>query len=500
MKDLPIIVNSRGQEQYPDPINEAEIERQVGAMQERGLTANEISSILVSRMRTARALGTAFEGERDYYKIFGYSREIDEQKYFNHYFRDDIVPRIINLPPNDTWGRPPILIDAGERSDQEDTASDFLKAWKVLEGRGVIGYLKRLDKLARLGRYGVLLIGVRDNKALSEPIADRLDGPRDLLYFRPKPEIQAVIQRLDTNEQSKRFGMPETYNVQFGSLDESRQSMQGMATRAVHYSRLIHAAEDLLDNEVYGVPALEKILNRIDDMMKVVGGSAEAYWKNVRYGVALVADSMASIAMNDEQKADFKAQLNEYDHDLRRILTIGGAKPHILGADPVDPKGVWEVLLAVISAATGIPQRILIGSERGELASSSDQENWSGVIEDRQLNYAEPSILRPFIAWCITYGILPPPVGGQYKVEWPSIWTPSPMQRSEIAKNLSEAIRAYMDATGVVDIVTPDEFRQHVLGLPPSETEISEPFAETEAEREAFRELETMRRNGYGQS
>ena len=42
-------------------------------------------------------------------------------------------------------------------------------------------------------------------------------------------------------------------------------------------------------------------------------------------------------------------------------------------------------------------------------------------IQERHEQFAEPSILRPFIDRLIWLGALPAPVG--YEVEWPSLFT-----------------------------------------------------------------------------
>ena len=45
----------------------------------------------------------------------------------------------------------------------------------------------------------------------------------------------------------------------------------------VHASRVLHVAEDCLDDDVYGIPRLKPVFDRLDDLLKVVGGSAEFF-------------------------------------------------------------------------------------------------------------------------------------------------------------------------------------------------------------------------------
>jgi hypothetical protein len=53
--------------------------------------------------------------------------------------------------------------------------------------------------------------------------------------------------------------------------------------------------------------------------------------------------------------------------------------------------------MALISAGTGIPQRVLMGSEQGKLAAKQDRANWDNRVTDRQTDFAGPLVLRPFV-------------------------------------------------------------------------------------------------------
>lgn len=452
----------------------------------QSLSAHEVASILVSRLRTYGDLGMDWEGTRDYYKVLKYKKTVDLQDYLNAYFRDDIASRIINLPPKDTWKDTPVLIDGGERSNsKEKIKSPFLQAYNTLVDFGLIRYLQRLDKLARLGRYGVMLLGTADSSPLDKPIGRKFNGPDGLLYLAPKPEKMAEISQIDKDTKSRRHGKPLLYSMEFG-IDEGDLTI---GTKPVHFTRVIHVAEDLLDNDVIGVPPMLKIMNRVDDLIKVVGGGAEAFWKNIRQGLAFVANSGASAALNPTAEKDVKAQLEEYDNGLRRILTLGGVTPHSLGSSTVDPSGMFGVVISLIAAASEIPQRILIGSERGELASGQDMVAWNNIISDRQKNYAEPAFLRAFISWAITWGIMPPPKRGDYDVEWKTVFSMSDAEKADRATKLAGAITSYMAQTGLTNIVTPNEFRE-ILGLPPADwitDDMVEP-AETPQEKDAFEE------------
>ena len=95
-------------------------------------------------------------------------------------------------------------------------------------------YLERVDRLAGIGRFGVLLIGARDNQPLSQPLkANSLKAPADILYLSVYSEGSTQILTYDRDAQSARFGLPETYQVQMGATN------LGFGSEVVHWSRLI---------------------------------------------------------------------------------------------------------------------------------------------------------------------------------------------------------------------------------------------------------------------
>ena len=81
--------------------------------------------------------------------------------------------------------------------------------------------------------------------------------------------------------------------------------------------------------------------------------------------------------------------------------------------------GAADLYLKLISATTRIPVRILTGSERGQLASSQDDENWADVISARQEQHVGPALLMPVINRLIWLGVLPEPTNTAVSIRWP---------------------------------------------------------------------------------
>src|SRR5688500_15473429 len=90
---------------------------------------------LISRAMLAGRLGMQFDGQRDLYKTFGYLQAPGYQDYRNLYDRQGIASRLVEKFANDTWNKPPVLVDGDARSDQPDKLTPFLKDWVDLVER-----------------------------------------------------------------------------------------------------------------------------------------------------------------------------------------------------------------------------------------------------------------------------------------------------------------------------------------------------------------------------
>lgn len=416
-----------------------------------------VLSALAERYKLAGVLGFQFAGDRDMYTILGYKKELKFEHYVAKYDRQDIAGRVIDLPAVDTWRNPPVIIDGDESTETEQPKSAFLQALVGLVNQQHLWhYLTRLDRMAGIGRYGILLIGVKGGSDLSQPIEKSSLKPGDIIYLKPFSEGSATIQTYETEKASERFGLPAFYDVLINA---------GEPKARVHWSRVLHVAEDLTEDDVFGRPRLKRIYDRLDDLTKIVGGGAEATWKTMDKG--LQADIRDGFTGEAQTLTDLEAEIDEYLHGLRRFIRTQGVDITPLGSEVVDPSGLYGIIISLIAASADIPQRILIGSERGELASSQDLATWAGRIAARQTQFAEPVILRPFIDRMISAGALPAPTGGAYTVEWPSLFTMSDMEQADLASKVGQAISAA--SGGMPDvIVPPEEFRTRYLGLPAS--------------------------------
>lgn len=387
---------------------------------------------LLSRSMLGSRLGVQFGGARDLYETFGYKRFPDFQDYQNLYDRHGLGQRVIRKFSDSTWNRLPILIDGEQRSDALDKgATPFLKEWMMLSKRlGLAQIMRQADIMCQIGRYSILFLGAAGND-YSQP-AKKGDG---LFYIAAYNENQSIIQGLISDHKNEKFGMPESYTVQFNEIDQGVAMPGGTG---VHYTRAIHISEDRLGSRIYGTPRLQAPLNRLFDLEKVTGGGAEAAWLAVWGGMLFSTQEDIDLPTEDSEEGRFLAeQMQKFFHRMQRYAVTKGLDVNNIGVSEVRIKDIYDTLKEDFAGTVGIPQRILFGSERGELASTQDREEWNSVIEARRTNFAEPEVLFPFIDWCIVHGVLPPPENKEYKTEWYPVYTMTKLEKAQYANTLA---------------------------------------------------------------
>lgn len=417
---------------------------------------------MIDNFRSMFARFVQYKGARDLWRAFGYPESVMSDDYWREYRRGGVANRIVKAFPKACWRDGAVVRDddgAGLKPG-EDGFSKFALAWDQLERQhAAFRSMERSDRLARVGQYAVLVMGFQDGMPLSAP----MEGQAALTYLAPYAERSVTITQWDTDRRSPRYGLPVVYRVETGGVaDRSTSQVVPRSSFTVHHTRVLHIVEDPDDNEVFGEPALRPPWNYLCDLEKVSGAAAETFWLNARGGLAIEAASDAQI--DAEGLAAMREQAQEYEDQLRRILAFHGAEVKMLTSSVPSPQYHMEMLQALIAGTTGIPQRILFGSERGELASSQDENSWESRVDERRQQHCGPMILGPFVTRMIETGNLPLP-NGDWWVVWPEASAASPEKEADIALKRAQALATYSNSLSE-QIVPPSEFRPW-LGLEP---------------------------------
>jgi len=397
------------------------------------LTANQMADLLANAQLTRSAL---FE------QLLNIGKDINAECGYP------------GLLPEESWAMNP------EIQETENTVETvFEKDFKKLQRKHRIWhYLQRIDVLSGIGEFGVLLIGISDGKELNEPVEgiNEVTGEKignqkyELLYLRPFDQSVIKIKTTESDITSPRFGMPKTYEIIFTNDDEHNQIQQG---QEVHWSRLIHIADNRHTSEVRGRPRQMEVYNRLLDIRKIVAGSGEMFWKGAFPGLSLEANADQADAVLD--KEGVREEMSAYMAGMQRYLALQGMTAKSLAPQVADPRNHLLTQINYIAITLGVPLRLLMGSEQAQLASGQDVKTWNKRVEKRRSTYVTPLVISPFIDRLITFGILPEV--DDYKVVWPDLNTPTDAEKADIAAKKTESFAKYVG--GNVDaLIAPKEY------------------------------------------
>ena len=429
-----------------------------------------IASAELARKQLADLAGLTYEDKRNVIEAGGYQKVLKPKDYRARYDRWGIAEVIVEAMPKATWrGKHTLAEDGGAQGETK-----FEKAWGDLDRRlKVWSKLQRADILAGLGNFSLLLIGAPGELKEELPTIQKPDQIAFLKLF-GEDKARVVDTDLESDTTDARFGLPKFYTV-------TVKKGTGTQDVKIHESRVIHVAEGVLDDELCGKPRLRSSWNYLDDLCKVVVSGAEAAWRNADPGLHLKLASDATL--EDDEIKDLEAQLEKYVNNLTKVLQTEDLDIEQLSSSVAQFGGNGQFLLKLIAASSRLPLRLFIGSERGELASSQDRQNWNERVTERRENYAEAVLVRPLVDRLQKVGALPP---AEYDVRWAEMDNLTEAEKPEVAERIARTNRDLVEA-GDSRLATAAELRKWLFGWEPLEDDAVAP-----GERVALHAVETF--------
>jgi hypothetical protein len=146
--------------------------------------------------------------------------------------------------------------------------------------------------------------------------------------------------------------------------------------------------------------------------------------------------------------------------------------------DTTDPRAFKvPIILLVLGIVIGLAQpfsaeRIdagfkgikikLTGSERGELASSQDNDTWLTYLQSRREDYATPIIIIALIDRLMKSKVIPEK---KYTIKWDDLFTVGNKEKADIGKVNADSLKIYADSASG-EYVSPVNFFKYILKLP----------------------------------
>ncbi len=467
--------------------------------------------------------GTMMDRRRDINTECGYPESGSITPWMLQAFheREPLAARVNSLMAEECWKVYPEIVedeDAEEPSEFDEAVRDLGqslrgKSWhKPTESSGsaINSYLKRLDRQCGIGSYGVLLFGFDDGLDYSKPVKGVIEQGSDptsepqvgvndaghieltpgpikepsfqrytlttnapkqrpkLLFLRIFPQALAQVSQWENNRASPRFGQPVMYLITFNDPNQASFAYASPieTTRSVHWTRVLHVADNLASSEVLGVPRCVPVLNPLLDVQKIRAADGEGYWRNAF--AQLFLEMLPEFADVPEDKAALRSMMEQMQNGLQRWGVLSGFSAKSVPPVIVDPTPHMDTQINVICIQLTCPRRIFEGSERGELSSAQDSDEWAGRVQGRRDDFCTPSIVCGFYDRLIMVGVLPEPE--QYIVKWPKKASLTEQEKATVAMTKTQALVAYISGGGE-QMVTPLAFLSQWLDFDDEEAE-----------------------------
>jgi uncharacterized protein len=426
-----------------------------------------LNTTLLSRMDLIREMSSG--RNKDIEQECGYPEDPGIKDYKHMYLRNGVGTRVVKLYPEESWASFPKIYE----TEKAEKTPFELAVRDLIVSKNIFYQLKRADILSGIGRFGIILLGINDGGKLEEPVKgiNPKTGERyknsninyKLLYLKSFDEGSVFITQLDRDTTSPRYGMPLSYTVYF-----SEKILGGsiLNSQKVHWTRVVHLADNRDSSDIYGRPRMEPVFNNLLDLIKTRGGSGEMFWKGGFPGISFeTMPGMEDATIDDNS---LRMEMTKYMEGLQRYIAVEGMSAKSLAVQVADPTGHVKANLQEICIALGSPMRVFMGNEAGQLASMQDTDMWNKRIKLRREEYLSCMVLRPFFDRLITFGILPQI--DSYKIWWPDLNNPSDKDVATIGDLRTTALTKYV-AGGVDMLIPPKEYLTMIIGLSEEEAD-----------------------------
>lgn len=412
---------------------------------------------LVSRMR-ASALGGQFGGgpKHNHYEDFGWPEEVTFQDLQLMFTRNGLAIAAIEGHIAKIWESDPELYEA-EAAHLETPLEASFKRWA--EDIRLWQKLAEADRRGMVGDYSGLILQVADNLNWDQPLG-QVRGLEEVWDLIPVWEDELIPAAWDTDQKSRRYGRPTSYNYQEQPLRRAKGNAPQPRQLTLHHSRVVlwSSTGDLL-----GRSLLRPGYNALLDAEKVIGGGSEGFWKNARQSMSLDIDTnsdMGKLARAlgvgiEELGAKLNDVVDDWAKGFDKALITQGIKPETFNITMPQPAEFQDGPIHMFAASVRMPVRVMIGNVTGERATTEDELAWSKRCNSLRTKEKIP-LIKTFLNRLEACGALP---RVDWYIEWGDLTEGTLTERLDTAAKMAD-INAKMLGTGDSLPFSSDEIRE----------------------------------------
>jgi len=372
------------------------------------------------------------------YEEFGYPDHLNFEQYYRAYERNPVAYAAVHKLLESCWTDKPTIIDGDENKESSETTPWEKAATKLLSKHWA--KIKDADRRNLVGRYSALLIQFKDGREWKEPVdTSVVTRLRDKAIVKLIPAWESQIKpgNFDTDTMSETYGEPMNY--QFNEQPVGDDGTYGpVRSVTVHPDRVIILCEGSEDeNMLSGVPFLRAGYNKLLDLEKISGGSAEGFLKNASRQLGISFDAQTDmVAIAKQAKEAGYENLGEAMNDKMMKLNRGtdsalvtqSGTTSVLSVAAADPAPSWTVTANEFTSSIQCPFTIQFGQQTGRLASDEDKTDWAKRCNGRRWGHQTAVVIK-FIERCWKAGVIEPPTSGEVTLAWSDLLAPSEKEK-----------------------------------------------------------------------
>lgn len=410
--------------------------------------------MLVNAVRRMETMFPGYfpEAKHNHYRDFGYPDTLSFAQFYAMYRRNGLAQAGVEKTILKTWQDTPDIWESEEPRETKQESEirqrfQDLRFWQAVA---------EADRRSLVGGYSGLILRYADSRRFQEPVDTVPGGLEGLVEVIPAWAGQLEVAEWHADERSEQYGTPKMFSFNEAAVGEKQNRNRAFS---LHPDRVLIWSRD---GTVHDRSMLEPGYNALLDLEKISGAGGEGFWKNAKSAPVLtldkearLADMAAAMGVPVDEIADkMDEQVDDFQKGFDKLLMLQGMTADTLQVSLPIPEHFFNVSLQIFAASIPMPQKILVGNQTGERASTEDAAEWNATNMARRNNIAIPNI-RELLNKLEGASILPE---RDWHVNWTDLTESSASEKIERGGKMAEinAKQAIVDGP----VYTAEEIRE----------------------------------------
>lgn len=388
----------------------------------------------IASLRSALAAVMA-DQKHDHNHDFGFPDQLTFQQLYEMWDRNSLAQAGVSRIASTIWRDDPGL----HVSEDTHTETPIERSVREhFEGRRLWSKLADAYQRSLVGDFSLAILRVADGRQWDQPVG-RVSGIKGVWDIIPAWESQVDVANWDQDPMSERYGLPAMYQFNETQVDDGK-SRGAVRSLNIHPDRVLVMSST---GDTFGRSVLRAGFNDLITYAKVIGAGGEGFWKAARSSLSLevqpearLADLAAALGVDvSELPEKIDAVVADWAAGYDKSLMLQGIKAQAMGVTlPANPDQYAAGPRQGFAASLDCPDKVLIGNQTGERASTEDLKLWNATCASRRNREVMP-VLRDMVQRFERWGVLP---ASGWVVQWSDLTEPTGADKLAGAKTMAE--------------------------------------------------------------